>query len=71
MVPVVGVQRFSGKLKKVRTRVSFSMVAPFYDIPVHSDSHSMKGCTYNEIEQDRARLGDWDEGLKRANPTAA
>lgn len=46
------------------------MVAPFYDIPVYRPLFFYEG-VYSGIEQDGSRLGDWGEGQKRTNPTAA
>jgi hypothetical protein len=45
------------------------MAAPFYDIPV--ERLPFYEGVHSKIEQDRNRLGDWYEGLKRTNPAAA
>lgn len=65
---------FHGRRKKVRNAhegFSSSIVAPFYDIPVWRLPFYKEGVRPREIEQDGSSLGDWDEGLKRANLTAA
>lgn len=58
--PQLAYNAFKGPRKVRNTRVSFSMLAPFYDIPVWWPLF-YEG-VYCKIEQDRSRLGNWDEG---------